>query len=164
MSLFPLSSQIFGPLQSTSAMLPVLKLFLIPVGGGIPAGVLLAHAKGLAWPITTGLYLVSDVVLAIAFEPILRLLAALMGRVPFLARFSAALKAATARSVAHFSGTGAGPITLVMIAFGVDPMTGTRHGARCGARVLCRLGHCHCRGHALFCRHRAHDFAPELVL
>jgi hypothetical protein len=124
MPLFPLSSQIFGPAQSTSAILPVLKLFLIPVGGGIPAGVLLAHAKGLAWPITTGLYLVSDVVLAIAFEPILRLLAALMGRVPFLARFSAALKAATARSVAHFSGTGAGPLTLVMIAFGVDPMTG----------------------------------------
>jgi len=29
-----------------------------------------------------------------------------------------------ARSVAHFSGTGAGPFALVMIAFGVDPMTG----------------------------------------
>jgi hypothetical protein len=105
-------------------MLPVLKLFLIPVGGGIPAGVLLAHAKALAWPITTGLYLVSDVVLAIAFEPILRLFAALVGSVPFLARFSAALKAVTARSVVHFSCTGTGPLTLVMIAFGVDPMTG----------------------------------------
>jgi hypothetical protein len=105
-------------------MLPVLKLFLFPFGGGIPAGVLLASAKGLAWPITTGLYLVSDVVLALAFEPILRLLAALLGNVPFLARISAALKAVTARSVAHFGGTSAGPLTLVMIAFGVDPMTG----------------------------------------
>jgi hypothetical protein len=124
MALFPLSSQIFDSLQSTSIMLSVLKLFLIPVGGGIPAGVLLAHAKGLAWPVTTGLYLVSDVVLALAFEPILRLLAALGGKVPFLARLSAALKDATARSVAHFSGTGAGPLSLVMIAFGVDPMTG----------------------------------------
>ncbi len=105
-------------------MFSVLKLFLIPVGGGIPAGVMFAHAKGLAWPITTGLYLVSDVILALAFEPILRLLALLMGKVPFLARFSAVLKAATARSVAHFGGTGAGPLALVMIAFGVDPMTG----------------------------------------
>lgn len=124
MALFSLSSQIPGLVQSTSIMLSVLKLFLIPVGGGIPAGVLLAHAKGLAWPITTGLYLFSDMVLALAFEPLLRLFAALGGKVPFLARLSAALKAAMARSVAHFSGIGAGPLTLVMIAFGVDPMTG----------------------------------------
>ena len=119
-----MDTQIFGLDQSTPIMLHVLKLFLIPVGGGIPAGVLLASAKGLAWPITTGLYLVSDIVLALAFEPILRLLAALAGKVPFLARLSAALKAATARSVAHFCGTSAGPLSLVMIAFGVDPMTG----------------------------------------
>src|SRR6185369_16407413 len=124
MALFPLSTQIFGLGQSTSSMLHVLKLFLLPVGGGIPAGVLLASAQGLAWPITTGLYLVSDIVLALAFEPILRFLVALAGKIPFLARFSAALKAATARSVAHFSGSSAGPLALVMIAFGVDPMTG----------------------------------------
>lgn len=105
-------------------MLSVLKLFLIPVGGGIPAGVMLAQAKGLAWPITTAIYLFSDIVLALAFEPILRLLAVICGKVSLLARFSAALKVATARSVSHFSGTGAGPIGLIMIAFGVDPMTG----------------------------------------
>jgi len=124
MAFFQLSGQIPGSVQSTSDMLSVLKLFIIPVGGGIPAGVMLAQAKGLAWPVTTGLYLVSDMVLALAFEPVLRLLATLCGKVPFLARFSAALKAVTARSVAHFSGTGAGPLALVMIAFGVDPMTG----------------------------------------
>jgi hypothetical protein len=120
---FPLSRQFFGLVQSPS-IIPVLKLFLLPVGGGIPAGVLLARAQGLAWPLTTGLYLVSDVVLAIAFEPFLRLLAALGGKIPLLARLCAALKAGTARSVAHFSGTSTGPLTLVMIAFGVDPMTG----------------------------------------
>jgi hypothetical protein len=131
MSLFALCRHIFGLSPSTSTMLSVLKLFLIPVGGGIPAGVLLAQAKGLAWPVTTGLYLVSDVILALAFEPILRLLAALGRKIPFLARLSAVLKAATARSVAHISGTGAGSLTLVMIAFGVDPMTGraTAHAA-----------------------------------
>src|SRR5450830_916244 len=124
MALFSLSGQIFGSVQSTSIMLSVLKLFLIPVGGGIPAGVLLAQAKGLAWPITTGLYLVSDIALALAFEPILRLISAVAGKIPVLARFSAALKAVTARSVAHISGTSTGPLALVMVAFGVDPMTG----------------------------------------
>lgn len=105
-------------------MWPVLMLFLLPVGGGIPAGVLLARSKGLAWPATAGLYLVSDVLLALAFEPILRLLVLLGGKVPFLARFAAAMKAAMARSVAPFGGPGAGPFALVLIAFGVDPMTG----------------------------------------
>ncbi len=99
-------------------------LFLIPVGGGIPAGVLLAQSKGLAWPVTAGLYLLSDMMLALAFEPVLQLLAWLGGRVPFLARFSARMRAAMARSAARFSGTGAGPIALVMFSFGADPMSG----------------------------------------
>jgi hypothetical protein len=105
-------------------MLHVLKLFLIPVGGGIPAGVLFASAKGLSWPITTGLYLVSDVALAFAFEPILRFISFVVRRIPFLANFSAALKVVTTRSAAHICGTSTGPISLVMISFGVDPMTG----------------------------------------
>jgi hypothetical protein len=108
----------------TANMLSVLKLFLIPVGGGIPAGVLLAQTKGLAWPVTTMLYLFSDIVLAIAFEPVLRFLSVIFGKVAFLSRISAAWKIASARSVAHISGTGAGPVGLIMIAFGVDPMTG----------------------------------------
>lgn len=119
-----LFTQISGFGHSEPAMLSVLKLFLLPVGGGIPAGVLLAQAKGVAWPVTAVLYLVSDIVLAVAFEPILRLFAWFGGKIPFLARFSAVLKSVTARSAAHFGGTGAGPLALVMIAFGVDPMTG----------------------------------------
>lgn len=136
MALFSLTRQIAGSAQSASIMLSVLKLFLLPVGGGIPAGVLLAHAKGLAWPVISGLYLVSDVILACAFEPILRLFAALGRKVPFLARLSALLKAATSRSAAHFSGTGAGPLTLVMIAFGVDPMTGRASALAAGHGFL----------------------------
>lgn len=120
MTLFPLSRLV----QSTSGMLPVLKLFLLPIGGGIPAGVLLARANGLAWPIVTGLYLVSDIILAVVFEPILRVLAAVGRKIPFPARLRAALKAVGTRSVGHFGGTSAGPLSLVMIAFGVDPMTG----------------------------------------
>ena len=105
-------------------MLSVLILFLIPVGGGIPAGVLLAQSKGLAWPVTAGLYLVSDVLLALAFEPVLKLLAWLGGKVTFLARFSARMKASIARTTARFSGIGAGPVALVLFSFGADPMTG----------------------------------------
>lgn len=105
-------------------MLSVLKLFIIPVGGGIPAGVMLAQTKGLAWPVTALLYLVSDIILAFLFEPVLRVLAFICSKIPFLSRVAAAMKAATARSVHHMSGTGAGPIGLIMISFGVDPMTG----------------------------------------
>ncbi|WP_218043318.1 hypothetical protein [Oryzomonas sagensis] len=136
MTTLPLSEHIFGVASSTPAMLAVLKLFLLPVGGGIPAGVMLASAKGLAWPITTLLYLVSDVVLALAFEPILRLLATACGKIPVLTRLSKALTAATARSAAHFGGTGAGPVTLIMIAFGIDPMTGRASALAAGHGFL----------------------------
>ena len=117
-------------------MLAVLMLFLLPVGGGIPAGVLLARTKGLAWPVTAGLYFVSDVLLALAFEPVLRLLVALGRKVPFLASLSAAMKAAMAQSAARFGGTGAGPISLVAIAFGVDPMTGRASALAAGHGFL----------------------------
>ena len=70
-------------------MLSVSMLFLIPVGGGIPAGGLLARDKGLAWPVNGGLYLISDILLALAFEPVLRILAWVAGKVTFLARLSA---------------------------------------------------------------------------
>lgn len=114
-------STLFPP---PSVMLSVLKLFVLPVGGGIPAGVMLAQAKGVAWPVTALLYLVSDLLLAVVFEPVLLLIAQVFVKVPLLARSGAFLKDATARSVSHFSGTGAGPLALIMIAFGVDPMTG----------------------------------------
>ena len=117
-------------------MLSVLMLFLIPVGGGIPAGVLLARDKGLVWPVTAGLYLISDILLAFAFEPVLRLLAWGVGQVTFLARLSARMKAAMARSREHYSGTGAGPISLVMISFGVDPMTGRASAMAAGHGFL----------------------------
>jgi hypothetical protein len=105
-------------------LLAVLGLFLIPVGGGIPAGVLLARKVGLAWPVTAGLYFVSDVILAFAFEPILRLLVVVGRRIPLLARLAVATQIAMQRVAAQYGGRAAGPFTLVMIAFGVDPMTG----------------------------------------
>lgn len=110
-------------IPSAANMLSVLKLFLIPVGGGIPAGVILAQTKGVAWPLTAILYAISDIALAVAFEPILRLFAVLCGKVSVLARVGAALRSSADRTVSHFGGTGAGPLALIMISFGVDPMT-----------------------------------------
>jgi hypothetical protein len=117
-------------------MFPVFMLFLLPLGGGIPAGVLLAQTKGLAWPITAGLYFASDVMLALAFEPVLRLLVLLGGEVSFLARLSATIKVTMARGMAPFIGIGSGPFTLVMISFGVDPMTGRASALAAGHGFL----------------------------
>jgi hypothetical protein len=101
----------------------VLMLFLIPIGGGIPAGVLLARARGLDWPIMCLLYFISDVILACLFEPAMKGLIALGRYVPGMARFNAVMKEAVRKSTAHY-GNRAGPLALIMIAFGVDPMTG----------------------------------------
>ncbi len=46
------------------------------------------------------------------------------------------MKAAMARSAAYFSGTGAGPISLVMISFGADPMTGRASAMAAGHGFL----------------------------
>ncbi len=111
-------------------------LFLLPVGGGIPAGVLRARANGIAWPMTAALYLISDILLAIAFEPILRLLVAMGRRVAFLSRFYAALKISMDRTASRFAGTGAGPLSLFAISFGIDPMTGRAAALAAGHGVL----------------------------
>ncbi|WP_020674760.1 hypothetical protein [Geopsychrobacter electrodiphilus] len=117
---------LYSPSLSTTlaSSCSVLKLFVIPVGGGIPAGVLLARGQGLAWPLMALIYLISDVILALIFEPLLRLGSRWGNKNRLGARIGAVFKQATARSVAHFNGTGAGPLALIMIAFGVDPMTG----------------------------------------
>lgn len=103
-------------------MLAVLLLFLIPVGGGIPAGVLLAQSNGIPWPVTAGLYCVSDVILALALEPILWLFVFMGSKSERVARFCAAFRHALISSIPKVHG--AGPFALILIAFGVDPMTG----------------------------------------
>lgn len=101
----------------------VFLLFTIPVGGGIPAGVLLAKQRGVGWPAMELLYFLSDVVLAAVFEPVMLLLIAGARRQPALARVKDVLKETVRRTTSNFGATG-GPLSLVLIAFGVDPMTG----------------------------------------
>lgn len=103
-------------------MLAVLLLFLIPIGGGIPAGVLLAQSKGLPWFATAGLYFISDIILAMALEPVLRLLVYIGSKISWVARFSLRFRQAMLRATPRTYGSG--PIALILVAFGVDPMTG----------------------------------------
>lgn len=115
--------------------LGVLLLFLIPIGGGIPAGVLMAHTRGIAWPAIMGLYFVSDVILAFVFEPPLRLLIAIGRVVPIVGRFARAVRTSVHKTTSQY-GTAGGPLSLVLVSFGVDPMTGRAAAAAAGHGFL----------------------------
>jgi len=110
----------------------VFLLFLVPVGGGIPAGVLLAHARGLSMLLMMALYFVSDVILACIFEPMLLGLRALGHLIPPLGRFGQRFIAAAQWSGMQAGGGAAGPLRLVLVAFAVDPMTGRAAAAAAG--------------------------------
>lgn len=120
-----------GSVKSLSSAWDVLVLFLIPVGGGIPAGVLLARDRGLAWPIMAILYFISDIILACVFEPLMLLVIAAGKRFTFFARLREAFRKMRSKSTAQY-GTRMGPLALVLVAFGVDPMTGRAAAAAAG--------------------------------
>ncbi len=108
---------------SVASYWEVFLLFAIPIGGGIPAGVLLAKSSGIDWVTMTAIYFVSDLMLAILFEPMMKLFILGCSRYKFLADLRASMKKSTERTLAGY-GASPGPFLLVVIAFGVDPMTG----------------------------------------
>ena len=108
-----------------------LSLFVIPVGGGIPAGVLIGRSHGLSWLRLEILYFISDVLLACVFEPVMHLVIKAGRRIPRLARATEAMRQAM-KKTSDLYGTTGGPFTLIMIAFGVDPMTGRAAAAAAG--------------------------------
>ncbi len=110
-------------MHNLSSHWDVLFIFLIPFGGGIPAGVLLAKSRNFEWPMMMFLYFLSDVILACIFEPIMLLFIKYGSRVQFLAKFSEVMKLTIAKTMELYGNT-SGIFALVMIAFGVDPMTG----------------------------------------
>lgn len=129
-----LRSRSLRPLESL--MGSVLLLFLLPVGGGIPAGVLLAQSKGYTWGMTAGLYVCSDVILALVFEPILHLLRHWGKKVEVLARMGAAMKQVLAQSMVKIGGKGVGPLSLILLSFSLDPMSGRTATAVAGHGFL----------------------------
>jgi hypothetical protein len=118
-------------LGSAASLWSVFLLFAIPVGGGIPAGVLLAKSSGLGWLTMGALYFISDLLLAVMFEPMVWLFTKACQRSAFLAKFREEMKKTTHRTISGFGAT-PGPFMLVIIAFGVDPMTGRAAAAANG--------------------------------
>jgi hypothetical protein len=119
-------------LNSTmSSALEVLSLFVIPIGGGIPAGVLLARNRAIQWPLTVLLYLISDIILACVFEPLMRIFVKVGKRSPMIAKVGEAFGKTVKKTTAHF-GSRLGPLALVTVSFGVDPMTGRAAAAAAG--------------------------------
>lgn len=112
---------IFG--HTVSHIKEVFLLFLIPVGGGIPAGVVVAHKFEFSVPLMMLLYLVSDIVQALIFEPITWIFGWLGSRIYWLGNFLKVLRASVVKSTGRY-GVKPGPLTLILISFGVDPLTG----------------------------------------
>lgn len=113
--------QIFSNLlQTASDAWQVLLLFVIPIGGGIPAGVVLANSKGFGWPLMMFIYIISDLILAVVFEPLMHTLR----KSQFFLKLNQTFKNQLRNSILKNSISSPGPMTLIAISFGVDPMTG----------------------------------------
>lgn len=104
-------------------MREVLTFFLIPIGGGIPAGVVLAKKYEILWPVTAGLYFISDLVLACVFEPIMLWFIRAAKTSNKLTQFLEHYKQTLAKTGVNIAPS-LGPMALIGISFGVDPMTG----------------------------------------
>lgn len=106
-----------------SSATEVLTLFLIPIGGGIPAGVILAKTRGLHWQITALLYFISDLILACVFEPLMHGFIRLAKNSRPLTLWAETYKASLAKTGFRY-GIKSSPLSLILLSFGVDPMTG----------------------------------------
>ena len=100
--------------------LGVFLVFVTQIGAGIPLGVLLARKADLPLIVTVGLYLASDVVLALTMEPMLLLLRWLAQRVELLARIGNRL-ARFSGAAGLQSGGARGPLGLILFSFTVAP-------------------------------------------
>jgi hypothetical protein len=101
----------------------VFLVFVTQIGAGIPLGVLMARNAGLPPVAMAGLYLASDVVLAVTMEPILALLRWLGQRVEFLGRLGNRLSRFS--GAAGLQGGGVrGPLGLILFSFSVSPTAG----------------------------------------
>lgn len=110
-------------MHNLSSLWDILLVYLIPFGGGIPAGVMLAQSRGVDWPMMMFVYFISDLILACAFEPTMHLLIKYGKKNEFLVRVGEAMKLMIQKTMEHY-GNSSGIFALIMIAFGVDPMTG----------------------------------------
>lgn len=127
----------------------VLFLFLVPIGGGIPAGVVVGDHNGLHWTSLCGLYLISDLVLAFFFEPLMLWFIRASEKSAKLTHVKNELTRSTSMMLKHLYGPATtlvaegkdttlmtepseaapvkfhlSPLSLILLTFGTDPMTG----------------------------------------
>ncbi|RZA25911.1 MAG: hypothetical protein EOP10_05355 [Proteobacteria bacterium] len=122
-------------MPSFSSVWSIFLLFALPVGGGIPGGVILAQKLGFGWVPMSAIYLVSDIVLALLFEPMLRLFAYLARYFAPLAKFIEVSKMLTDRTIARYGSKPSLPL-LIAISFGIDPMSGRAVALAAGHRFI----------------------------
>lgn len=109
----------------------VFLFFCMPLAAGIPFGVILGRDAGLSPLETAGLYLVSDLVLAVTAEPFLALLRWLGRRVEFVGRMGRFFTRAT-DSVGLSDGKVRGPLGLILFSFSISPTSGRAAAAAAG--------------------------------
>jgi len=115
--------------------LGVFLVFATQIGAGIPLGVLMARNAGIPPVAMAGLYLASDVVLAVTMEPMLALLRWLGRRVEFLGRLGNRLSRFS--GAAGLQGGGVrGPLGLILFSFSVSPTAGRAASEAAGHRFL----------------------------
>jgi len=106
-------------------------LFLVPIGGGIPLGVLMGRDAGVSPLTMAGMYFVSDLVMAVTHEPMFWFMAWLARLIPPLGKVRDFF--ARASQGAGLRDHGArGPLGLVLLSFTVDPVTGRGAAAAAG--------------------------------
>jgi hypothetical protein len=110
-------------------------LFMFPVGGGIPTGVLRARDGGIPAPLIMLMYLASDVLAAFTNEPVLRFARFLGRQIPILGLLGHWFSRLTMRT--GLQGDGArGPLGLVLVSFTVSLMAGRAAAAAAGHGFL----------------------------
>jgi len=101
----------------------VLCLFFLPIGGGIPGGVMLAKNFHIGWPMMMVIYFISDLILALIFEPIMHWLFKVGKNIPAIAQTGRIMKELTLKTIESY-GQHLGPLALIIFTFSADPMSG----------------------------------------
>ncbi len=110
-------------------------LFLLPIGSGIPGGVLMAHASGIPPVVTTLLYFLSDIVLAFTAEPLIVGGRWLGRHVRGFARLGSLLERVIGGAGLKDRGV-RGPVGLIGLAFIVSPTTARVAAAAAGHGMI----------------------------
>ena len=103
--------------------LDILSYFLIPFGMGIPSGIIKAKELQISWQLILLIYFISDLILAVIFEPILVFIIHYSRTNVKLTKMGVIFKQAMQQTTEKI-GTGTGPFALILFTFGSDPMTG----------------------------------------